>query len=165
MDLWNQEVERKFFQEKINDSGALERLFYVTEDDRYLAYWPKSYRGKKSTLQSRNALIGEYTETWTKELLQKCVNDENTFVVRGAVCREIGLSKKSPADIVIAKKNRSELAPEDILMIFEVKMSVVWNWEFHNNQLICSGDYRTHKGNPGLLRSDSMLKAIGKAVT
>ena len=50
-------------------------------------------------------------------------------------------------------------------MIFEVKMSVVWNWEFQNNQLRCAGNYKTHKGNPGLLRSDSMLKAIGKAVT
>lgn len=26
------------------------------------------------------------------------------------------------------------------------------------------GDYKSHKGNPGLLRSDSMLKAIGKAI-
>ena len=30
--------------------------------------------------------------------------------------------------------------------------------------LICLGDYKTHQGNPGLLRSDSMLKAIGKAI-
>jgi len=30
--------------------------------------------------------------------------------------------------------------------------------------LICLGDFKTHKGNPGLLRSDSMLKAIGKSI-
>ncbi len=29
---------------------------------------------------------------------------------------------------------------------------------------ICKGDYKTHEGNPGLLRSDSMLKAIGKSI-
>jgi len=43
-------------------------------------------------------------------------------------------------------------------------MSIVWNWELRNNQLICLGDFKTHKGNPGLLRSDSMLKAIGKSI-
>lgn len=26
------------------------------------------------------------------------------------------------------------------------------------------GDYKQHKGNPALLRSDSMLKAIGKSI-
>jgi len=53
-------------------------------------------------------------------------------------------------------------------MIFEVKMSVVWNWELKQTkskeELICLGDYKSHQGNPGLLRSDSMLKAIGKSI-
>lgn len=164
MDLWNQEVERDFFQKAIHGFASPEQLFYITHNNRYVAYWPKNYQGKKSTLQSRNALIGQFTETWTRELLANCVKAENLFAVQGAVCKEIGLSTGSPADIVIAKRNRIELAPEDILMIFEVKMSVVWNWEFQNNQLICLGDYKTHQGQPGLLRSDSMLKAIGKAV-
>lgn len=31
-------------------------------------------------------------------------------------------------------------------------------------RLECVGDYRSHSGNPGLLRSDTMLKAIGKSV-
>ena len=162
MDLWNKEVERIFFQEEIDDSGAPERLFNVTEDGRYLAYWPKSYLGPRSTLQSRNAPIGRYTETWTKELLQKCVQDENLFAVKGVICNELGLSAQSRADVVIAKQDSTQLAPEDILMIFEVKMSVVWNWELRNDQLRLLGDYRTHRGQPGLIRSDSVLKAIGK---
>lgn len=53
--------------------------------------------------------------------------------------------------------------------IFEVKMYIVWNWELlKNNQKFnfkCLGYYKTHQGNPGLLRSDSMLKAIGKSIT
>jgi len=53
-------------------------------------------------------------------------------------------------------------------MIIEVKMSIVWNWELvrTNNgfNLVCIGDYKAHQGNPGLLRSDSMLKAIGKSI-
>jgi 3-hydroxymyristoyl/3-hydroxydecanoyl-(acyl carrier protein) dehydratase len=164
MDLWNRIVEQEFFQKVIYNFASPEQLFYVTDDNRYVAYWPNNYQGKKSTLQSRNALIGQFSETWTRELLANCVKTENLFAVQGAACKEIGLSTRSPADIVIAKRNRTELAPEDILMIFEVKMSVVWNWELQNNQLICLGDYKTHQGTPGLLRSDSMLKAIGKAV-
>jgi hypothetical protein len=47
-------------------------------------------------------------------------------------------------------------------------MSVVWNYELKvtnsKEELICIGDYTTHQGNPGLLRSDSMLKGIGKSI-
>ena len=163
--LWNQEVERSFFEEQMQESTPPEKLFYGTDDDRFLAYWPKSYTGKKSTMQSRNSFIGNFTEAWTQELIQNCVKDLNLFAVQKAACKEIGLPSKSEADVVIAKKNETHLNPEDILVIFEVKMSVVWNWELKNNgELICLGDYKTHKGIPGLLRSDSMLKAIGKAI-
>lgn len=162
--LWNQEVERSFFEKAMRGFTSPEQLFYFTDDDRFLAYWPKNYKGKKSTLQSRNSLIGQFTETWINELIQNCVKTQGLFAVQGAVCEEIELTGRSPADVVIARKKRVYLNPEDILVIFEVKMSVVWNWELKNNELICLGDYQTHQGNPGLLRSDSMLKAIGKAI-
>ena len=69
----------------------------------------------------------------------------------------------SPADVVISRSKNISQAPEDIFAIIEVKMSVVWNWELQKNKsFVCIGDYKTHQGNPGLLRSDSMLKAIGK---
>ena len=162
--LWNQEVERSFFEKSMQGFASPEQLFYLANDDRFLAYWPKGYKGKKSTLQSRNSLIGRFTETWINELIQNCVKAQNLFAVQGAVCEEIELTGKSPADVVIARKKSIHLNPEDIVVIFEVKMSVVWNWELKNNELICLGDYKTHQGNPGLLRSDSMLKAIGKAI-
>ncbi len=162
--LWNQEVEKSFFEKSINSFASPEQLFYLTDDNRFLAYWPKGYKGKKSTLQSRNTLIGQFTEAWISGLIQSCVEVQNLFAVQGAVCEEIGLTGKSPADVVIARKKNTRLNPEDIIVIFEVKMSVVWNWELKNGELICLGDYRTHQGNPGLLRSDSMLKAIGKAI-
>ena len=38
----------------------------------------------------------------------------------------------SPADAVISKSNNIIQQPEDILIIIEVKMSVVWNWELRN---------------------------------
>ena len=162
--LWNQEVERSFFEKSMQGFAAPEQLFYLTDDDRFLAYWPKGYKGKKSTLQSRNSLIGQFTETWINELIQDCVKGQNLYAVQGAVCQEIELTRQSRADVVIAQKKSVDLNPEDILVIFEVKMSVVWNWELRNDELICLGDYKTHQGNPGLLRSDSMLKAIGKAI-
>ena len=162
--LWNQEVEQSFFEKAMQGFASPEQLFYLTDDDRFLAYWPKGYKGKKSTLQSRNSLIGQFTEAWMNELIQNCVKAQNLFAVQGAVCEEIELTGKSPADVVIARKKSIHLNPEDIVVIFEVKMSVVWNWELKNNELICLGDYKTHQGNPGLLRSGSMLKAIGKAI-
>ncbi len=52
-------------------------------------------------------------------------------------------------------------------MIFEIKMSIISNHEFDKNTKIVNriGDWTTHKGNPSLLRSDSMLKAIGKLIS
>lgn len=162
-ELWNKEVERKFFVESLNYATP-EQLFYVTDTDRYLAYWPKGYKGKKSTLQSRNSLIGSFTEKWTADLIQEIVANKGLFAVQGATCKEIALTSLSPADVVIAGSKSIDQRPEDILAIIEVKMSIVWNWEFKDGNLTCVGDYKTHQGTPGLLRSDSMLKAIGKSI-
>jgi hypothetical protein len=161
--LWNKEVEQRFFNEA-QKFATSEQLFYVSDAGKYLAYWPKDYNGRKSTLQSRNALIGNFTERWTTDLIQEIVKNKNLFAVQGAICNEIALSNMSPADVVISKNNNLNQNPEDILAIIEVKMSIVWNWELQKNKLICIGDYKTHQGNPGLLRSDSMLKAIGKSI-
>ena len=88
------------------------------------------------------------------------------FAVNGVISESIGLSNQSPADVAICKTKDKYQNPKDILTIIEVKMSIVWNWEFDpiENTLTCLGDYRTHQGNPGLLRSDSILKAIGKSI-
>ncbi len=161
--LWTKEKEIQFFQESRNFATP-EQLFYLGDDSRYYAYWPKSYRGKKSTLQSRNALIGSFTEKYSVDLLQDFANSQGLYAVQSVICNEIGLSAQSPADVAFCKTRHREQLPTDIKAIFEVKMSIVWNWELRNNQLICLGDFRTHKGNPGLLRSDSILKAIGKSI-
>lgn len=162
--LWNKKSEERFFNEAMKFSTP-EQLFYVSDKDKYLAYWPKDYKGKKNTLQSRNSLIGKFTEKWTTNLVQEVVNNKKLFAVQGAICEEIALPKLSPGDVVISKNKNIYQKPEDILAIIEVKMSVVWNWELQNNKVLkCIGDFTTHKGNPGLLRSDSMLKAIGKSI-
>lgn len=165
--LWTKEKEIEFFTES-RKFATPEQLFYVSDDKRYFAYWPKSYDGEKSTLQSRNSLIGNFTEKYSVDLLQNFASKHNWYSVQGVVCEEIGLSRQSSADVAICKTKDIVQKPENILILFEVKMSVVWNWELKQTNkkedLICLGDYKTHKGNPGLLRSDSMLKAIGKSI-
>jgi len=162
--LWNKEVEQRFFNEA-QKFATPEQLFYVTDSGKHIAYWPKGYDGTKSTLQNRNALIGNFTEKWTTDLVQQIIKDNGLFAVQGAICNEIALSNRSPADVVISRRNNLNQNSEDILAIIEVKMSIVWNWELQKNKsLVCIGDYKTHQGNPGLLRSDSMLKAIGKSI-
>lgn len=165
--LWTKEKEIEFFTNS-RKFATPEQLFYVSDKNQYYAYWPKSYKGDKTTLQSRNALIGNFTEKFSVDLLQDFAKKHHWFAVQGVVCDEIGLSRQSNADVAICKTKDINQKPENILMLFEVKMSIVWNWELvvedQNEKLICLGDYKTHKGNPGLLRSDSMLKAIGKSI-
>jgi len=166
-ELWSKEQEIRFFTEA-RKFAAPEQLFYLSDDNKYYAYWPKSYGGSKSTLQARNALIGDYTEKWSADLLSEFAQSKGYHIVQGAVCDELGLPKMSPADVAICRTKNVYQKAEDILLIIEVKMSVVWNWELKSEssgeELVCLGDYRTHQGNPGLLRSDTVLKAIGKSL-
>ena len=61
--LWNKQREIDFFTKSLGIASP-QQLFYTTKHSQYYAYWPKSYTGTKSTLQSRNAFIGAYTEKW-----------------------------------------------------------------------------------------------------
>ncbi len=166
--LWGKNQEIDFFSKSL-ELTTPEQLFYSTTDGKQLAYWPKGYGSKKTTLQSRNAFIGDYTEKWTANLFNEIAQAIGGFTVHKAVCREIALSNNSPADIAICKTQRKVQIPKDIFLIIEVKMSVVWNWEYISKpdgkfEIECKGDYKSHTGNPGLLRSDTMLKAIGKSI-
>ena len=122
-ELWSKEQEMKFFTEA-RKFAVPEQLFYLSDDNRYYAYWPKNYKGSKSTLQARNALIGNYTEKWSADLLSEFAQSRGYYVVQGAVCSEIGLPKISSADVAICKTKSIYQRAEDILLIIEVKMSV-----------------------------------------
>lgn len=115
IELWNKEVERRFFAEA-SKSFTPEELFYVTNEDKYLAYWPKDYKHKKYTLQSRNAPIGDFTEKWTTDLIQEIVKDRGLFAVKKAICKEIELTSDSPADVVISRNKNIIQEPEDIIV-------------------------------------------------
>lgn len=166
--LWAKDQEIDFFTKSLAVASP-EQLFYTTKDKKYYAYWPKSYKGTKTTLQSRNAFIGAYTEKWSQEILKDIAKELNAYAVRNVVCEELELTKDSPADVAICKTDSVIQKSSNILAIFEVKMSIVWNWEIIKNNskfsLKCLGDFKTHQGNPGLLRSDTMLKAIGKSIS
>jgi len=164
-ELWTKNKEIDFFTKSL-EVAPPEKLFYTANDGRRYAYWPKKYKGVKKTLQSRNSFIGAFTEKWSQELLAGIAKELNAYAVKGVVCDEFELTNRSPADVAICKRDSIIQKPEDIIALFEVKMSIVWNWEYRNDEkLICLGDYKTHQGNPGLLRSDSMLKAIGKSIS
>lgn len=166
--LWSKKSEKEFFLKSLDSFSSPEQLFYTTDKGKYVAYWPKGYEGEKDTLQSRNSLIGKYTEKFVADLLREIADPMDLFAINDAICEEISLTPRSPADVVVSTENRRRLKPEEIKLIIEVKMSLVWNWEFNQDEsgikIRCLGDYMKHQGNPGLLRSDSMLKAIGKAI-
>ena len=167
-DLWNNRVEKQFFQYFLKKENFLypEKLFYLI-DGRYLAYIPKNMVSPGYTLQSRNSLIGQFTEKWCQQLLYPIARKFNLYAVTNVICPEAGLSKSARADIAFCSSNKQHQKHQDIKIIFEIKMSILSNYEFDKDKKSIKwiGDYTSHKGNPSLLRSDSMLKAIGKLIS
>ena len=165
MRLWSKNQEKLFF-DKSRNFASYHQLFYRTDDGMYVAYWPKSYTGIKSTLQARNSLIGNFTEKWVCDLFNHILEDDDLHVIQQAQIPSIGITRRSPADIVVADANKKILMPEEVKLICEVKMSIVWNWQYdtETSSVTEIGDYRTHQGRPSFTRSDSILKAIGKGI-
>jgi hypothetical protein len=163
--LWTNDVEIEFFKESLDHFAPPEQLFYKLTNG-YFAYIPKGSDAEGQTLQSRNALIGQFTEKWSKNLLSPIAEKFDLYAVNGVVCEELGLTRQSSADIAFCARDAVQQEPDDIKLLFEVKMSVVSNYKYEKKQNSISfiGDYKTHKGNPSLLRSDSMLKTIGKSI-
>jgi len=132
----------------------------------YFAYIPKGTENEGHTLQSRNSLIGQFTEKWCKSILEPIAGKFGLYAINGVVCEEIGLSRQSSADLALCTSNKIIQRPENIKLIFEIKMSIVSNYKYTEpNRIEFISDYKHHKGNPSLLRSDSMLKAIGKSIS
>jgi len=164
MTLWNSDAEIKFFTEALKNFASPEKLFYNLQSG-YYAYVAKGDDAEGQTLQSRNSLIGQYTEKWCKTLFEPIAKELGLFAVNGIICEELGLTRKSSADLALCTNNNIIQQSENIKLIFEIKMSIVSNYKFiMPDKIEFIGDYKQHKGNPSLLRSDSMLKAIGKSI-
>ena len=161
--MWSINDEVTFFNDAIN-LASIESLM-VNVKGRYYAFQPKNDDARVNTPQSRNSFIGATTERWCKELFSSIARQNNLYAVNGVVCEEIGLSRQSSADLALCTSPNTIQKPENIKIIFEIKMGIVNNYLYNDNaDFEFCGDYTTHKGNPSLLRSDSMLKAIGKSI-
>ncbi len=163
MKFWDKNTEKNFFIEQLKNGVPPEHLFYHLKEG-YFAYVPKEKSTEGQTLQSRNSLIGKYTEKWCQHFFKPIAKKFKLFAINNVVCPELGLTKKSPADLAFCITNEKNQKPENIKLIFEIKMSILNNYKLENNKVVFIGNHTTHKGNPSLLRSDSMLKAIGKAI-
>ncbi|MBU1037181.1 hypothetical protein KKF32_04065, partial [Patescibacteria group bacterium] len=102
--LWNNDIEIQFFKEALENFASPEQLFYKLKDG-YFAYIPKHSESEGQTLQSRNALIGQFTEKWCKNLLEPIAQKLGLFAVNGVVCDELGLTNKSSADVAFCTKD------------------------------------------------------------
>jgi hypothetical protein len=164
MTLWNNQTEIQFFTDALRSFATPEQLFYHLTDGDF-AYVPKGFGAEGQTLQSRNSLIGQFTEKWCKDLFQPIARKLNLYAVNSVVCEELGLSRQSNADLAFCTTNEIHQEAKNIKLLFEIKMSVISNYKFTRpDKVQLIGDYTQHKGNPSLLRSDSMLKAIGKSI-
>ena len=162
--FWNNEVEMQFFKDALKSFASSEQLFYNLKSGSY-AYIPKGENAEGKTLQSRNSLIGSFTEKWARDFIAPIAESLNLYAVNSVVCEELGLSRQTSADLALCTTNETQQKAENIKLICEIKMSIISNYQYKNiDNIICIGDYRTHRGNPSLLRSDSMLKAIGKSI-
>lgn len=164
MILWSNEVEIQFSREALKNFASPEQLFYKLQSG-YFAYIPKGTDAEGQTLQSRNSLIGQFTEKWCKSFFEPVAKELGLFAVNSVICDELGLSRQTSADLAFCTTNDINQKAENIKLIFEIKMSIVSNYQFEQPDTIkLIGDYKTHKGQPSLMRSDSMLKAIGKSI-
>lgn len=161
--MWRTQDEIQFFEDAIR-LNSIEQLM-VKVKERYYAFSPKSEKVSVNTPQSRNSLIGSTTEKWCKDLFGDIARSNNLYAVNGVICNELGLSSQSSADLAFCTTNDREQKVDNIKLIFEIKMGIVNNYRYEEDDVFSfCGDYTTHKGNPSLLRSDSMLKAIGKSI-
>jgi hypothetical protein len=158
--LWNNETEIQFFMEALKNFASPEQLFYNLGTG-YFAYVPKNVSGEGQTLQSRNSLIGQFTEKWTKDLFAPIARHFGLYAVNSVVCEEVGLTKRSNADLAFCLTNSTNQSPENIKLIFEIKMSIVSNYKFTSpGNISFIGDYKSHRGNPALLRSDATFTKL-----
>jgi hypothetical protein len=98
MTLWNNDTEIQFFTEALKNFASPEQLFYQLKSG-YFAYVPKGSDAEGQTLQSRNSLIGQFTEKWCKKIFEPIATELGLFAVNSVVCEELGLSKQSSADL------------------------------------------------------------------
>ena len=172
--LWSVDIERSLIDDSLfatiycssSDCEYSEKLFFKGKSQKC----PKC----KSSLSvgntnKRNAVVGNKTECFALCLLDKVVQRLKTdlkqplYAKGGVICPELGFKNRSLADLAILNRDSNGAVTADAIeCLFEVKMSFIWNWDSKNISRPIA-DYDSHSGRPSIYRTDSILKAIGKA--
>lgn len=118
MKLWNNDIEIEFFNEALRSFASPEQLFYNLQSG-YYAYIPKGLEAEGQTLQSRNSLIGQFTEKWSKTIFEPIAKKLVLHAVNSVVCDELGLSKRSSADLAFCTTNSTIQKPENVKLLFK----------------------------------------------
>ena len=170
--LWNVKTERNLLEESMlapiycDKCNFAEKAFFK----RKSAKCPRCKVGLKiGNSNERNAVVGNKTEGFALRLLETVTKElcseleQELFAKRQVICPELGFKRKSAADLAILSQDLNGLVPASaIKCLFEVKMSFIWNW--HEDDLSQpTSDYDGSHGRPSIYRTDSILKAIGKA--
>jgi hypothetical protein len=134
MTLWNNDTEIQFFTEALKNFASPEQLFYNLQGG-YFAYVPKGSYGEGKILQSRNSLIGQYTEKWCKTLFEPIANELGLHAVNSVVCDELGLSKRSSADLAFCTTNNNFQKSENIKLILDKEQLLNNCKELLNNDM------------------------------
>ncbi len=166
--MWTKEAEKEFFSWAFSEHKAKPDQLFYRVGDRYFFYLPNDIKGQGQVMQARNPWVGEFTEKWAEQFLKPIVERLGLYVVRGAIVHEWGLFRQRAADLVICctPQKSQRVDPKAVVAVVEVKMSIVWNWEWksESGEIVCAGNFGTHQGRPSVQRSDTVLKALGKAV-
>jgi len=173
--LWNVDVERNMLTDSMfatvycdsakGGCGYTERAIFRGHSAK-CPVCGKATLGV-STFNQRNAIVADLTEHFAVSVFDRAINNSKTlsgkfFVKRNIVSPKLELRGTTSADMAILNRDTSgPVPPEAIECIFEVKMSIIWNWA-ENNRSRPVADYDAHAGRPSIYRTDSILKAIGK---
>jgi len=173
--MWGPEKEKEF----INSTDAIVWATISCKqcDYRYEAFFKKTKPRKcpkcggklaSTTPQGRNSPVSVYTEKYASEVFEEALRKagyDDLEVKRDVVCKSLDLTSRSAADMAVVEKGITGRVyePSQIRIVFEVKMSLIWNWELtEEGELKMEADYDKHKGRGSIYRTDSILKAIGK---
>ena len=170
--LWSEDKERDILVDSMfatiscKQCGYVEKSVFRCSSDKCPNCGAR--RLAVSEFNQRNAIVADATERFALQLFQSVVNNSSAlngkfFVKRSVECPQLELRGRTKADLAILDKNlEGPVILERIKCIFEVKMSIIWNWsERDRGQPLA--DYDSHAGRPSIYRTDSILKAIGKA--
>ena len=84
-------MRQPFFENALQGGFATKKDIFYEINKRYVAYIPKDIKQNIPTLQSRNALIGSYTETWCQRLLEPVAKKFGLFALNGVICEKLDL--------------------------------------------------------------------------